>query len=78
MSCSPTRAEASAPTPVAAARRGVPCWTGRSNVINWAFDGPDRYVTARREAGLEASRRTGTFCRVETDTAGLELIPGQL
>jgi hypothetical protein len=35
-------------------------------------------VTATREADIEASQRTGTFWRVETDTTGLELIPGQL
>jgi gluconolactonase len=45
---------------------------------NCIFDGPDLYVTATREAGIEASQRTGTFWRVETDTTGLELIPGQL
>jgi gluconolactonase len=45
---------------------------------NCAFDGPDLYVTATREADIEASQRTGTFWRVETDTTGLELIPGQL
>lgn len=45
---------------------------------NCAFDGPDLYVTATREAGIEASQRTGTFWRVETDTIGLELIPGRL
>jgi gluconolactonase len=45
---------------------------------NCAFDGSDLYVTATREADIEAAQRTGTFWRVETDTTGLELIPGQL
>jgi gluconolactonase len=48
------------------------------HATNCIFDGPDLYVTATREADIEASRRTGTFWRVETDTTGLELIPGQL
>lgn len=45
---------------------------------NCIFDGPDLYVTATREADIEASQRTGTFWRVETDATGLELIPGEL
>jgi gluconolactonase len=45
---------------------------------NCIFDGPDLYVTATREADIEASQRTGTFWRVETDATGLELIPGRL
>lgn len=48
------------------------------HATNCVFGGPDLYVTATREAGIEASQRTGTFWRVETDTTGLELIPGQL
>ena len=43
-----------------------------------AFDGTSLYVTATREADIEASQRTGTFWRVETDTTGLDLIPGRL
>jgi gluconolactonase len=45
---------------------------------NCIFDGSDLYVTATREADIEASQRTGTFWRVETDASGLELIPGLL
>ena len=41
------------------------------HATNCIFDGPDLYVTATREAGIEASQRTGTFWRVETDTTGL-------
>jgi sugar lactone lactonase YvrE len=45
---------------------------------NCAFDGADLYVTATREAEIDAAQRTGTFWRVETDATGLELIPGRL
>lgn len=45
---------------------------------NCIFDGSALYVTATREADIEASQRTGTFWRVETDATGLELIPGRL
>jgi gluconolactonase len=45
---------------------------------NCAFDGPDLYVTATREADIEASQRTGTFWRVATDAVGLDLIPGRI
>jgi gluconolactonase len=45
---------------------------------NCAFNGSALYVTATREADIEASQRTGTFWRVDTDTIGLELIPGRL
>jgi sugar lactone lactonase YvrE len=48
------------------------------HATNCIFDGPDFYVTATRAADMEASQRTGTFWRVETDTTGLELIPGRL
>ncbi len=48
------------------------------HATNCAFDGSDLYVTATREADIEASQRTGTFWRVETDATGLELIPGAL
>jgi gluconolactonase len=48
------------------------------HATNCTFDGSDLYVTATREAGIEASQRTGTFWRVETDATGLELIPGRL
>jgi len=48
------------------------------HATNCIFDGPALYVTATREADIEASQRTGTFWRVETDAAGLELLPGRL
>ena len=49
------------------------------HATNCAFDGGALYVTATRSADIEASERTGTFWRVDTDaTGGLELIPGQL
>jgi gluconolactonase len=48
------------------------------HATNCMFDGSDLYVTATREADIEASQRTGTFWRVETDATGLELIPGRL
>jgi sugar lactone lactonase YvrE len=48
------------------------------HATNCIFDGSDLYVTATREADIEASQRTGTFWRVQTDAAGLQLIPGQL
>jgi len=48
------------------------------HATNCIFDGSDLYVTATREADIEASQRTGTFWLVETDTTGLDLIPGQL
>jgi len=48
------------------------------HATNCAFDGSGLYVTATREADIEASQRTGTFWRVETDTTGLDLIPGRL
>jgi gluconolactonase len=41
------------------------------HATNCIFDGSDLYVTATREADIEASQRTGTFWRVETDTTGL-------
>ena len=49
------------------------------HATNCIFDGPALYVTATREADIEASARTGTFWRVDTDApGGLDLIPGQL
>jgi gluconolactonase len=48
------------------------------HATNCVFDGSALYVTATREADIEASQRTGTFWRVETDATGLELIPGRL
>ncbi len=49
------------------------------HATNCAFDGPALYVTATGTADIEASERTGTFWRVDTDAdGGLELIPGRL
>ncbi len=48
------------------------------HATNCIFDGATLYVTATREADIEASQRTGTFWRVETDATGLDLIPGRL
>jgi gluconolactonase len=47
------------------------------HATNCIFDGSDLYVTATRVADIEASQRTGTFWRVETDATGLDLIPGR-
>ena len=49
------------------------------HATNCAFDGPALYVTATGTADIEASERTGTFWRVDTDAdGGLELIAGRL
>jgi gluconolactonase len=48
------------------------------HATNCIFDGSALYVTGTREADIEASQRTGTFWRVETDATGLDLLPGQL
>jgi gluconolactonase len=48
------------------------------HATNCIFDEAALYVTATREADIEASQRTGTFWRVETDATGLALLPGQL
>ena len=45
---------------------------------NCIFQGSVLYVTATGTADIEASQRTGTFWRVETDATGLDLIPGRL
>jgi len=46
---------------------------------NCIFDGPALWVTATKVADIEASQRTGTFWRVETDASGgLPLHPGRL
>jgi gluconolactonase len=45
---------------------------------NVVFDGSALYVTATRTPDIEASERTGSFWRVETDATGLALLPGQL
>jgi len=49
------------------------------HATNCIFDGPALYVTATHVADIEASQRTGTLWRVDTDAAGgLDLIPGRL
>jgi gluconolactonase len=48
------------------------------HATNCIFSGTDLYVTATHVADIEASQRTGTFWRVQTDTTGLPLIPGRL
>jgi gluconolactonase len=49
------------------------------HATNCMFDGSALYVTATRSPDIDASERTGTFWRVETDAAaGLGLIPGRL
>jgi len=48
------------------------------HATNCIFAGSTLYVTATQTAEIEASERTGTFWRVETDAVGLDLIPGQL
>jgi len=48
------------------------------HATNVVFDGSILYVTATRTPDIEASERTGSFWRVETDAVGLELIAGEL
>jgi gluconolactonase len=48
------------------------------HATNCIFAGSTLYVTATRTPEIEASERTGTFWRVETDAVGLDLIPGLL
>ena len=48
------------------------------HATNCAFDGSVLYVTATKVPDIEASQRTGTFWRVQTDATGLPLYPGQL
>jgi gluconolactonase len=45
---------------------------------NCAFAGSTLYATCVRTSEIEASERTGTLWRVETDATGLELIAGRL
>jgi len=48
------------------------------HATNCAFVGSALYVTATKVPDIEASQRTGTFWRVETDAVGMQLIPGHL
>jgi len=49
------------------------------HVTNCIFDGPTLWATATRTPELEASERTGSLWRVETDASGgLPLISGRL
>ena len=48
------------------------------HATNCFFDGSVLYVTATKVPDIEASQRTGTFWRVQTDATGLPLLPGHL
>ncbi len=48
------------------------------HATNCIFDGSVLYVTATKVPDIEASQRTGSLWRVQTDATGLELIPGRL
>ncbi len=48
------------------------------HATNVVFDGSALYVTATRTPDIEASERTGSFWKVETDATGLALLPGRL
>jgi len=48
------------------------------HATNVVFDGSVLYVTATRTPDIEASERTGSFWRVETDAVGAGLIAGEL
>jgi gluconolactonase len=48
------------------------------HATNCIFDGSALYVTATQTPDIEASQRTGTIWRVETDATGLPLLPGHL
>ena len=48
------------------------------HATNCIFDESTLYVTATHTADIEASERTGTLWRVDTDATGLDLIPGRL
>ena len=49
------------------------------HATNCIFDGPTLWVTATKVPDIEASQRTGTFWRVETDASGgLALLQGHL
>jgi gluconolactonase len=48
------------------------------HATNCIFDGSVLYVTATKVPDIEASQRTGSLWRVQTDATGLDLIPGRL
>jgi gluconolactonase len=48
------------------------------HATNCIFDGSALWVTATKVAEIEASQRTGTLWRIETDATGLPLLPGEL
>ena len=48
------------------------------HATNVVFDGSTMYVAATKVPDIEASERTGSLWRVETDASGLPLLPGQL
>jgi gluconolactonase len=48
------------------------------HATNVVFDGSTMYVAATKVPDIEASQRTGSLWRVETDATGLPLLPGRL
>ena len=48
------------------------------HTTNCIFDGSVLYVTATKVPDIEASQRTGSLWRIQTDATGLDLIPGRL
>jgi gluconolactonase len=48
------------------------------HATNCIFDGATLYVTATKVPDIEASQRTGSLWRVDTDATGLPLLPGSL
>jgi gluconolactonase len=48
------------------------------HATNVVFDGSTMYVAATKVPDIEASQRTGSIWRVETDATGLPLLPGRL
>jgi gluconolactonase len=48
------------------------------HATNVVFNGSTMYIAATKVPDIEASERTGSLWRVETDATGLPLLPGQL
>ncbi|MGN6681492.1 MAG: SMP-30/gluconolactonase/LRE family protein [Streptosporangiaceae bacterium] len=48
------------------------------HATNVVFDGSTMYVAATKVPDIEASQRTGSLWKVETDATGLPLLPGRL
>jgi hypothetical protein len=57
---------------------GRPVFCDGNIGTNRIFDGSNLYVTAAKVPDIEASQRTGTLWRVETDARGPELLPRRL